>query len=201
MVVSEWYALTLNHLGGSLPTRTWVFLDAMSERELVARAKDGDVAAFEALYRQHEKRIYGLCLRMVADPSRAEDLTQEAFVRAWQKLGSFHGQSAFGTWLHRLTVNVVLGAIRSRSRRKDFAVANEELHIVPDPRPAPALESGIDLTRAISELPPKARVVFLLHDVEGLKHGEVAEALGIAIGTSKAHLHRARQILREALKS
>jgi RNA polymerase sigma-70 factor (ECF subfamily) len=173
----------------------------MSERELVAKAKDGDVAAFEALYRQHEKRIYGLCLRMVADPSRAEDLTQEAFVRAWQKLSSFHGQSAFGTWLHRLTVNVVLGANRSRSRRKDFAVANEVLQIVPDPRPAPALESGIDLTTAISELPSQARAVFLLHDVEGLKHAEVADALGIAIGTSKAHLHRARQILREALQS
>jgi RNA polymerase sigma-70 factor (ECF subfamily) len=200
--VSEWYALTLNPLlGGRLPTRTLVVVDAMSERELVARAKDGDVAAFETLYRQHEKRIYGLCLRMVADPSRAEELTQDAFVRAWRKLSSFHGQSAFGTWLHRLTVNVVLGAIRTRSRRKDFAVADDELQIVPDPRPAPALENSIDLTRAIRELPPQARTVFVLHDVEGLKHGEVAEALGIAIGTSKAHLHRARQILREALRS
>ena len=182
------------------PTRAVVFTDAMPERELVARAQGGEVAAFEALYHQHEQRIYGLCLRMVADPSRAEDLTQDAFVRAWEKIGSFHGKSSFGTWLHRLTVNLVLGDIRSRSRRKDFGIEAEELQLVPDPAPAPQPESGIDLERAIALLPAKARVVFVLHDVEGLRHSEVGEALGIAIGTSKAHLHRARRILREALE-
>ena len=183
------------------PSRAVVAADAMSERELVARAQGGEVAAFEALYRQHERRIYGLCLRMVADVSRAEDLTQDAFVRAWEKLGSFHGKSAFGTWLHRLTVNLVLGDIRSRSRRMDFGIETEELQLVPDPAPAPQPESGIDLERAIAVLPAKARVVFVLHDVEGLRHSEIGTALGIAIGTSKAHLHRARRILREALES
>lgn len=173
----------------------------MSDRDLVSQAQNGDVAAFESLYRQHGQRVYGLCLRMVADPSRAEDLTQEIFIRAWEKLGSFHGKSAFGTWLHRLAVNLVLGDMRSRGRRKDFAIANEELQIVPDPRPAPRLESSIDLERAIASLPSQARAVFVLHDVEGLKHHEIATALGIAVGTSKAHLHRARQILREVLRS
>lgn len=193
--------MTLRSLADMPQTRAVMFADAMSERELVARAQRGEVAAFEALYREHEKRIYGLCLRMVADVSRAEDLTQDAFVRAWEKLGSFHGKSTFGTWLHRLTVNLVLGDFRSRSRRKDFGVETEELQLVPDPAPAPQPESGIDLERAIAMLPSKARVVFVLHDVEGLRHKEISETLGIAVGTSKAHLHRARRILREALES
>lgn len=183
------------------PTRAIVLVDTMSERELVARAKDGEVDAFEALYRKHEKRTYGLCLRMVGDPSRAEDLTQEAFVRAWEKLGSFRGKSAFSTWLHRLTVNLVLGEIRSRSRRKEMGVETEELQVVPDPRPTPLPESGIDLERAIGMLPSQARTVFALHDIEGFRHSEIADALGIAVGTSKAHLHRARRILRQVLQS
>ena len=199
--MSNSYALTLNPLAGMPPTPAIVFVEAMSERELVARAKDGDVDAFEALYRKHERRIYGLCLRMVGDPSRAEDLTQEAFVRAWEKLGTFHGKSAFSTWLHRLTVNLVLGEIRSRSRRKDMGVDTEELQLVPDPRPTPLPESGIDLERAIGMLSSQARTVFVLHDIEGFRHSEIADALGIAVGTSKAHLHRARRILREVLQS
>jgi len=181
--------------------RAVVSIDAMSEREQIARAQNGEVAAFESLYRNHEKRVYGLCLRMVADPSRAEDLTQEAFVRAWEKLASFQGKSAFSTWLHRLTVNLVLGEIRSRSRRKDSGEGTEELQIVPDPRPTPQPESAIDLEKAIGRLPSQARTVFVLHDVEGYRHSEIADTLGIAIGTSKAHLHRARRILRKALQS
>jgi RNA polymerase sigma-70 factor (ECF subfamily) len=173
----------------------------MSESDLVTRAQGGDLAAFESLYRTHESRIYGLCLRMVADPTRAEDLTQESFVRAWEKLGSFRGKSAFSTWLHRLTVNVVLANIRSRGRRKDDINASDELYAVPDPRPRKEPSSRIDLDRAIKTLPAKARMVFVLHDVEGYRHQEIGEIMGIAVGTSKAHLHRARGILREALQS
>ena len=200
--MSTRYALVFDSpLALLLPMQAAISVDPMSERQLVVRAQNGEVAAFEALYRQHERRIYALCLRMVADPTRAEDLTQEAFVRAWQKLASFQGQSAFGTWLHRLTVNLVLGDIRSLSRRRDFAVAPEELQIVPDPRPAPPTEKAIDLDRAIRTLPTQARAVFVLHDVEGLRHHEIAGTLNIAVGTSKAHLHRARRLLREALRS
>jgi len=184
----------------SLGSRVVLF-DAMSEQDLVSRAQSGDVAAFESLYRSHASRVYAICLRMVADSSRAEDLTQEAFVRAWEKLGSFRGKSAFATWLHRLTVNVVLGEIRSRGRRKDEGVATEELRAVPDPRPKRHPEARIDLERAIATLPSQARRVFVLHDVEGFRHDEIGQLMGIATGTSKAHLHRARQILREVLQS
>lgn len=159
------------------------------------------MAAFENLYRSHAARVYAVCLRMVADPARAEDLTQEAFVRAWEKLGSFRGKSAFATWLHRLTVNIVLGEIRSRGRRKDEGVATEELHAVPDPRPLRQPDAGIDLDRAIATLPAQARMVFVLHDVEGFHHHEIGRLMGIATGTSKAHLHRARRLLREVLQS
>ncbi len=136
---------------------------------------------------------------MVADPSRAEDLTQEAFVRAWEKLPSFRGESAFGTWLHRLTVNVVLGRLRSSRRRRGEVMATEELRVVPERGPAREPGAGIDLERAIAALPPQARLVFVLHDVEGFRHAEIAGLAGIAEGTSKAHLHRARRLLREAL--
>jgi len=175
--------------------------ETMSEADLVARAQGGDIGAFESLYRTHESRIYGLCLRMVADPARAEDLTQEAFIRAWQKLHSFRGRSAFSTWLYRLTVNVALADIRSRGRRQDEITATDELHAVADPQPRKQPNTRIDLERAIAALPSQARLVFVLHDVEGYRHHEIGEIMGIAVGTSKAHLHRARRILREALRS
>lgn len=159
-----------------------------SELSLVRAARSGDVDAFEALYRRHGDRIYALCLRMTGDPAAAEDLTQDAFVRAWSKLGGFRFESAFGTWLHRLAVNVVLRALEKR--REATLDAVPELGAAPRP-------SGlaIDLERAIGALPPRARLVFLLHDVEGYKHAEIAEATGIAVGTSKAQLHRARRLL------
>lgn len=172
----------------------------MTEADLVARARDGDVAAFEALYRSHVGRVYGLCLRMLADPSRAEDLTQETFVRAWEKLPSFRGQSAFATWLHRLSVNLVLGDLRRRSRRREQRVEPPQLEAVPDADATREPFGEIDLERAICGLPPQARMVFVLHDVEGFQHAEIAELAGIAEGTSKAHLHRARRILRKALE-
>jgi RNA polymerase sigma-70 factor (ECF subfamily) len=175
--------------------------DPMSEQDLVARAQGGDVTAFENLYRTHVGRVYALCLRMVADPTRAENLTQEAFIRAWQKLRSFRGRSAFATWLHRLTVNTVLGDMRSRGRRRDRDPIEEGLALVPDPRPQRDTAAKIDLEKAIARLPDQARMVFVLHDVEGYQHREIGRLLGIATGTSKAHLHRARRLLREVLES
>jgi RNA polymerase sigma-70 factor (ECF subfamily) len=168
-----------------------------SEADLVRRARRGEVDAFEDLYRRHVGRIYAVSLRMVADPSLAEELTQEAFVRAWGKLASFHGTSAFGTWLHRLAVNVVLDALRARRRwRERFS---EEPPARPPAAPTRDLAGTVDLERCIALLPPRARAVFVLHDVEGYKHREIAALLDLSVGACKAHLHRARRRLREEL--
>lgn len=166
---------------------------------LVQRAQAGDVPAFEQLYRDHVGRVYALCLRLSGDVARAEELTQDVFVRAWEKLESFRGESAFGTWLHRLAVNVVLGERRSEGRRAARLVEDEAaMSSAPTPR---ASEPGarLDLERAIAALPPGARTVFVLHEVEGYGHGEIAEMTGRAEGTCKALLHRARKLLRETL--
>ena len=171
------------------------------EGGLVERAVAGNVEAFEELYRVNVGRVYALCLRMVGDPTLAEELAQEAFVRAWQKLGSFRGASAFSTWLHRVTVNVVLGHRRSTARREARvrAVGDELPHDIAGPEAGTA--ESIDLERAISSLPDGARTVFVLHDVEGFRHQDVSRLMGIAVGTSKAQLHRARKMLRKALTS
>jgi RNA polymerase sigma-70 factor (ECF subfamily) len=168
---------------------------------LVSRAVAGDVDAFEELYRRSVGRVYGLCLRMCGNRSIAEELTQEAFVRAWQKLPTFRGDSAFSTWMHRVTVNVVLGEQRSTGRRQSReSSAGEQWygeHGATSERPGIA----VDLERAIAALPNRARTVFVLHDVEGYKHSEIAEVANMAVGTSKAQLSRARQLLRKALAS
>jgi len=168
---------------------------------LVKRAIGGDVDAFEELYRQSVGRVYGLCLRMCGNQSLAEELTQEAFVRAWQKLPSFRGDSAFSTWMHRLTVNVVLGHQRSAGRRqtRETAAGKEWYSEGNTTRERPGV--ALDLERAIAGLPKRARTVFVLHDVEGYKHSEIAQVAGMAVGTSKAQLSRARQLLRKALAS
>jgi RNA polymerase sigma-70 factor (ECF subfamily) len=173
----------------------------LGESSLVERAVSGDVEAFEELYRLNVGRVYALCLRMAGDPTLAEELAQEAFVRAWQKLGSFRGASAFSTWLHRVTVNVVLGHRRSATRREARvrAVRDDFPHDVAARQPGTA--ESIDLERAISSLPDGARMVFVLHDVEGFRHREISRSMGIAVGTSKAQLHRARKLLRKALTS
>lgn len=166
-----------------------------TEGELVRRARGGDLAAFESLYRRHVGRIYAVSLRMVADATLAEELTQEAFVRAWRKLASFRGGSAFATWLHRLAVNLVLDRLRSRRRRREL-----DQEAAAPPRSAPAdPAAGLDLERAIARLSPRARQVFVLYDVEGYRHHEIAEMLGLTVGATKAHLHRARRRLREEL--
>ncbi|HEY7471142.1 MAG TPA: sigma-70 family RNA polymerase sigma factor [Gemmatimonadota bacterium] len=170
---------------------------AVQVSDLVRRAQDGDRAAFQRLYEDHVGRVYALCLRLTADPEEAMERTQDAFVRAWRKLGSFRGDSAFSTWLHRLAVNVVLAERRASGRRerRTEAAGMEGPRLAPAPRPG----LGVDLERAIADLPPGARTVFVLYDVEGYRHEEIAEMNGIAPGTSKAQLHRARRLLREAL--
>ena len=170
----------------------------------VARAAAGDRGAFERLYRQHTTRVFSLCARMVDDRARAEELTQDVFVRAWEKLHLFRGESSFTTWLHRLTVNVVLNARKSDGRnRSRFDEMDDEAGgmdalpgVVGMPLPPGDM---LDLENAITKLPPGARRVFLLHDVEGYKHEEIAEMLGVTAGATKAQLHRARLLLREAL--
>jgi len=165
---------------------------------LVRRAASGDVAAFEQLYREHVGRVYGSILRLVAmDRARAEELTQEAFVRAWQKLSSFRHESAFSTWLHRLGVNVALMDLRGRRDEENVDDAVLE-SAAGGEVPFCAAERG-DLERAVAELPPRARAVLVLHDVEGWKHEEISAELGMAVGSSKAQLHRARGLLRRAL--
>ncbi|MDE0855786.1 MAG: RNA polymerase sigma factor, partial [Nevskia sp.] len=166
------------------------------ELALVRQAAAGDSRAFEQLYRLHVDRIYGLCCRLCnGDTARADQSTQDAFVRAWEKLGSFRGESRFGTWLHRLTVNVVLGEHRLLKRWVTFedGTGTEEESAADAAMPLQQEDSGLkmDLERALSRLPNGARTVLVLHDIEGYQHEEIASLTGIAVGTSKAQLHRA----------
>lgn len=175
------------------------------EYALVRRAATGDSRAFEQLYRSHVDRIHGLCCRLChGDTAKAEQSTQDAFVRAWEKIGSFRGESRFGTWLHRLTVNVVLGEHRLLKRWVTF---DEGVAVDSDDSVAPELVlrhddigGRVDLERALARLPKGARAVLILHDVEGYQHDEISTLTGIAVGTSKAQLHRARRLLREWLQ-
>ena len=165
----------------------------------VQLAVNGDRHAFERLYRANVNRVYAVCVRMCGDRTRAEELAQDAFVRAWERLAQFRGDSAFSTWLHRLTVNVVLEEQRNE-RRSRARLESEESE--DDPPPVARREfhaEKLDLAAAIAALPPGARAVFALHDVEGYKHEEIAAMLDITSGGSKAQLHRARRLLREAL--
>ncbi|WP_439640827.1 RNA polymerase sigma factor [Nevskia sp.] len=184
--------------------------DAGPEDHQLARlAAAGDARAFEQLYRANVDRIYGLCLRLChGDVARAEQATQDAFVRAWEKLGSFRGESRFSTWMHRLTVNVVLGEHRLLRRWVTF---EDEFQPGADGEAGSAgldpiepirqedLGSRIDLERALAKLPKGARTVLMLYDVEGYQHDEISELTGIAVGTSKAQLHRARRLLQAML--
>ncbi|MBC8044138.1 MAG: sigma-70 family RNA polymerase sigma factor [Rhizobacter sp.] len=165
----------------------------------IVRAQGGSSAAFAEVYHEYASRIYALALRMLADRTRAEELTQDVFVRAWQNLKSFRGESAFGTWLHRLAVNVILMELRSERRREARIETTETLDDFSDKVSSNRAEP-IDLEQAIASLPTNARTVFVLHDVEGYLHHEIAGLCGITAGTSKAQLHRARGLLREALR-
>jgi RNA polymerase sigma-70 factor, ECF subfamily len=181
----------------------------VTEAEAIRLAQAGDAAAFEFLYHLHSRRVYALCLRMVNNPSDAEDLMQEAFLQLFRKIGTFRGESAFSTWLHRMTVNVVL----MRLRKKSLPVASLEETTDPDdetggPRKdigAPDLRlSGavdrVNLERSVEKLPPGYRTVFVLHDVQGYEHNEIADIMGCSVGNSKSQLHKARTRLRDLLQ-
>ena len=173
----------------------------------VRRAQRGDVAAYESLYREQVGRVHALCLRVTGDPALAAELTQDVFVRAWERLAQFRGESVFATWLHRLTVNLVLEHARAESRRaRRVRFAAELPGGSPDPGDACAAaptglspEERIDFEHAVAALPPGARTVFVLHDVEGYKHGEIARLTGTAEGTLRAQLHTARRKMMEML--
>ena len=179
-----------------------------AEAELIERAKQGDAQAFQALYDKHKRRVYSLCLRMTSNTAEAEDLTQEAFLQLYRKIATFRGESAFSTWLHRLSVNVVLMHLR----KKSLPVVSLEETTQPGEEDTPkkdfgaediALAGSIDrlqLQRAVNDLPPGYRTIFVLHDVEGYEHNEIAEIVGCSIGNSKSQLHKARMKLRDLLK-
>jgi len=164
----------------------------------VARAAQGDVRAFEDLYRRHLSRVHSLVRRMTGGRD-VDELTQDVFVRVWQKLGTFRGDSSFTTWLHRLAVNVVIERFRSDQTRRSRLHEGEDIFdVLAGPSRTPDL--GMDFETALEKLPEGAREIFVLHDVEGYKHHEIATLLGISPGTSKAQLHRARMMLRKHLK-
>ena len=181
----------------------------MPEAEAIARAQQGDATSFEALYALHKRRVYSLCLRMTGNLAAAEDLTQEAFLQLYRKIASFRGESAFSTWLHRLAVNVVLMHLR----RKGLPEVSLEETLEPQQEDAPRKDIGapdqvlagsvdrVNLERAIESLPPGYRIIFVLHDIEGYEHNEIAEMMGCSIGNSKSQLHKARMKLRELLRA
>ena len=180
----------------------------LTEAEIIARAQNGDEAMFEQLYRRHSRRVYAVCVRMVKDPAEAEDLTQEAFMLLFRKIHTFRGESAFSTWLHRLAVNRVLMCLRRKSLP---AVSLDEPLDTNELSGPPAIDLGcrdsilegsldrINLERCIKRLPAGYRTIFVLHDVQGYKHHEIAEILGRSVGDSKSQLHKARAQLRGLL--
>jgi len=182
---------------------------AWTEATAIRLAQAGDAAAFEFLYQLHGRRVYALCLRMVSNPADAEDLAQEAFLQLFRKISTFRGESAFSTWLHRMTVNVVL----MRLRKKSLPTDSLEETIDPDAEnSAPKRDVGapdlrlsgavdrVNLERSIEKLPPGYRTVFVLHDVQGYEHNEIADIMGCSVGNSKSQLHKARTRLRELLQ-
>ncbi|MDX6484409.1 MAG: polymerase sigma-70 factor, subfamily, partial [Gaiellaceae bacterium] len=185
-------------------TRPEFEIESAEDYELTQAASGGDMAAFEELYSRHSRRVYSLCLRMTANTAEAEDLAQEVFIQLYRKAGSFRGESAFTTWLHRLTVNQVLMHFRKSKTRKDQA----PLADVPQAALGTSVQHGgpvqmierVALDLAIAQLPPGYRAVFLLHDAMGYEHEEIARLLGCAVGTSKSQLHKARMKLRRIIR-
>jgi RNA polymerase sigma-70 factor, ECF subfamily len=179
---------------------------AVTEAQFIARAQRGEEAAFAALFEAHKRRVYSLCLRMTGNTAEAEDLTQEAFLQLFRKISTFRGESAFSTWLHRLAVNVVLMHLRKKGLQQ---VSLDEMDTSQD-EPVKRdygsddlrLTGSIDrigLQKAIADLPPGYRTVFVLHDIEGYEHNEIAEIMSCSVGNSKSQLHKARMKLRERL--
>src|ERR1700758_65235 len=182
---------------------------SISQAQLIARAQRGDEQAFEALFNRYKRRVYCLCLRMTRNPDQAEDLSQDAFLQLFRRISTFRGESAFSTWLHRLAVNVVLMHLR----KKGLPEVSLEESMEPQQEDVPKKDIGardnvlagsidrVNLGRAIESLPPGYRIIFVLHDVEGYEHNEIAEMMGCSIGNSKSQLHKARMKLRDLLKS
>ena len=195
-VLGGWQAGALAASGG-------VSAERASDLALTQRAAAGDMEAFEELFRLHRRLVYGLCLRMTQDVSEAEDVTQEVFVLLFRKIGGFRGEANFTTWLHRLTVNQVLMRFRKNKSRREDSLEDEEGQAREPARATPTrsgqLIDRITLEKAIAQLPPGYRAAFILHDVEGYEHEEVARILGCAVGTSKSQLHKARTKLRKIL--
>jgi RNA polymerase sigma-70 factor, ECF subfamily len=176
--------------------------DKAAALECIRRAQSGDVDAFEQLYREHSPRIYALCLRLKAgDKTDATELLQDVFVKAWRRLDTFRGDCAFASWLHRLAVNTMLESARSDGRRAARVLPMEDTSRLAGAARSSGIELKMDMESAIASLPKGARLAFVLHDVEGYQHQEIAEQLGVTVGTVKAQLHRARRLLRDRLES
>jgi RNA polymerase sigma-70 factor (ECF subfamily) len=176
--------------------------DKAAALERIRRAQSGDVGAFELLYREHSPRIYALCLHLKAgDKSDATELLQDVFIKAWRRLDTFRGDCAFVSWLHRLAVNTMLENARSDQRRTARVLPMEDTSRLAGAARSSGVESRMDMERAIASLPKGARLAFVLHDVEGYQHQEIADQLSVTVGTVKAQLHRARRLLRERLES
>jgi len=181
----------------------------MTEPELISKAQAGDMSCFEILYARHKRRVFSLCFRMTRNYAEAEDFTQEAFLQLYRKIGSFRGESAFSTWLHRLSVNIVLMHFRKKgipevSLQETLQSQSEDGPTKEFGMRDEALQGSVDrmtLEWAIGELPPGYRIIFVLHDIEGYEHNEIAEMLGCSIGNSKSQLHKARMKLRSLLPS
>jgi RNA polymerase sigma-70 factor (ECF subfamily) len=178
--------------------------DSMSDHALARQAAEGDMTSFEQLYTRHNRRVYSLCLRMTGNVPEAEDLSQEVFIQLFRKIGSFRGESAFTTWLHRMTVNQVLMHFRKKGVRLEQTTDDGETPVqivkgTEDARRMPVVDK-IMLDKAVAKLPPGYRTVFTLHDVEGHEHEEIAKLLGCSVGTSKSQLHKARMKLRHMLR-
>ena len=182
--------------------------DAASLKEAIRLAQQGDAAAFETIYQLHSRRVYALCLRMSGDPVEAEDLTQEAFLQLFRKIHTFRGESAFSSWMHRLTANIVLMRFR---KKRPVPVSLEEIARPDDETDRPTFEIGVpdlrltglfdrlNLHAALEQLPRGYKSMFVLHDVHGYEHNEIASMLGCSVGNSKSQLHKARKRLRELL--
>jgi RNA polymerase sigma-70 factor (ECF subfamily) len=176
--------------------------DKAAALERIRRAQAGDVDAFELLYREHSPRVYALCLRLKAgDGSDATELLQDVFIKAWRRLDTFRGDSAFASWLHRLAVNTMLENARGEGRRTARVLPMEDTSRLSGAAHSSGIELKMDMEAAIASLPKGARLAFVLHDVEGYQHQEIAEQLSVSVGTVKAQLHRARRLLRERLES
>lgn len=178
-------------------------IEQSSDFDLARAASLGDHTAFEELYIRHHRRVYSLCLRMTSNPAEAEDLTQEVFIQLFRRVGSYRGEAAFSTWLHRLTVNQVLMRLRKKDIKLETTTPDGEIPVNSEQNSGspiiPPFIDAIALERAISQLPTGYRTVFILHDIEGYEHEEIGKLLEITIGTSKSQLHKARMKLRSLL--